>query len=189
MRLKHDPIGFILREGDDKTKLRLLELLELLDTKKAKELTLNLLKSQMPNGGFTSRFNREIAEVTKTCRTALLLLKCGIPQDCLNIQSAVNFLLSLQRDDGGWSENPKLTIPRKVIELSNEKSVTWLTADVIVLLREVGLAENEACKRALSWLRSIQSEAGGWFMFEGDGFEGSDPDSTAQISPDEGCLR
>jgi hypothetical protein len=182
MRLKHDPIGFILREGDDKTKLHLLELLGLLDTKEAKELILNLLKSQMPNGGFPSRFHREIAGVTTTCRTALLLLKCGIPQDCLNIQSTINFLLSLQGDDGGWSENPKLTIPRKVMELSSEKSVTWLTADVIVLLREVGLVESEECQEALNWLRSVQNAEGGWFMFEGDGFEGSDPDSTAQIT-------
>ena len=182
MKLKRDPTGFILREGDDTTKLHLLEFLGLLDTKEAKELILSLLKNQMPNGGFPSRFNKKVAGITRTCRVALLLLRCGIPPDGLNIQSAVKFLLRFQRADGGWSENPKLTIPKKVIELSSEKSVTWLTADVIELLREVGLEKSEACKRALSWLRRVQNEAGGWFMFEGAGFEGSDPDSTAQIT-------
>ena len=182
MKLKRDPIGFILRQGDDTTKLHLLEFLGLLDTKEAKELILSLLNNQMPNRGFPSRFNKKIAGITTTCRTALLLLKCGIPPDRLNIQSAVKFLLRLQREDGGWSENPKLTIPEKVIELSSKKSVTWLTADVIELLREVGLEKSEACRKALSWLRRVQNEEGGWFMFEGAGFEGSDPDSTAQIT-------
>jgi hypothetical protein len=182
MRLKRDPTGFVLREGDDATRLHLLELVGLLDTKEAKELILRLLKSQRPNGGFPSRFDEKIAGITETCRTALLLRRCGIPSDALSIQSAVEFLLGFQRDDGGWSENPSLIIPEKVVELSSEKSVTWLTADVIELLREVGLAESDVRQKALNWLRSVQNEEGGWFMFEGDGFEGSDPDSTAQIT-------
>ncbi len=182
MRLKHEPISFIIREGDDTTKLHLLEFLGLLDTREAKEIVLGLLKNQMPNGGFPSRFDKKIASITRTCRTALLLLRCGIHPDRLNIQSMVKFLLRFQREDGGWSENPMLTIPEKVIELNSKKSVTWLTADVIELLREVGLEKSAACKRALSWLSRVQNEEGGWFMFEGNGFEGSDPDSTAQIT-------
>jgi hypothetical protein len=182
MKLKRDPVGFVLEAGDHATKLHLLEFLELLDTQEARELILSLLENQMSNGGFPSRFNERIAGVTKTCRTALLLLRCGIPQDGLNIQSAVNFLLKLQREDGGWGENPELTIPKEAIEFCTEESVTWLTGDIIELLREVGLEKREACKRALSWLRRVRNEEGGWFMFEGAGVEGSDPDSTAQIT-------
>jgi len=182
MKLRYDSIGFALKTGDHATKLHLLEFLGLLDTKEAKELILSLLEDQMSNGGFPSRFNERIAGITQTCRIILLLLKCGIPQKRLNVQSAVNFLLRLQRDDGGWSENPELTIPKEAIEVSNRESVTWLTADIIELFREVGLGKSEACKRALSWLRRAQNDEGGWFMFEGAGFEGSDPDSTAQIA-------
>lgn len=181
MTLKHDSVGFILKRGDDYTKLHLLEFLDLLDTKMAKDLVLTLLKSQMPSGGFPSKFDRQTEGVRETCRTALLLLKCEIPSHRLNIQPAVNSLLKHEREDGGWSENPELSIPEHIIELSNEKSVTWLTADVIKLLREVGLRNSEACQKALSWLRENQNEDGGWRMFEGGGFEGSDPDSTAQI--------
>ena len=182
IRLKRDPICFVLRESNKATKLHLLEFLGLLDTKEACDLILGLLKSQMPNGGFPSRFDETIASITRTCRTALLLLSCGIPREGLNIQSAVRFLRGLQKEDGGWSENPKLTIPKEVIELSSEKSVTWLTADIIELLREVGLEKSETCRKALRWLRRVQNEEGGWFMFKGAGFEGSDPDSTAQIT-------
>lgn len=181
MRLKYDAVDFILKRGDDYTKLHLLQFLNLLDTKMAKDLILTLLKSQMPSSGFPSRFDRQTEGIRETCRIALLLLKCGIPSHGLNIQCAVNFLLKHQREDGGWSENPELSIPEHMIELSNEKSVTWLTANVVELIREVGLGSNEACRKALSWLRETQNEDGGWMMFEGDGFKGSDPDSTAQI--------
>ena len=182
MKLKYNPISFVLEKSDETTKLDLLEFLGLLHLSQAKELTLDLLKTQMANGGFPSRLDPKIAGIRETCRTSILLLRCGIPVDKLNIQAAVNFLLKHQRENGGWSENPKLSIPKEIVELSNEKSVTWITADVIGLLRNVGLGRKKACLRALSWLRECQCEDGGWFMFEGSGFEGSDPDSTARIT-------
>lgn len=182
MKLKRDAVGFTLKEGDDTTKLHLLEFIGLLDTKEAKELILSLLKNQMLNGGFPNKFDKNVASIKKTCRTAHLFLSCRIPPDGLNIRSAVEFLLRLQGDGGGWSENPKLVLPKEVIELSSKNSVTWLIADIIELLRRVGLEKSEACNRALSWLRRVQNEEGGWFMFEGAAFEGSDPDSTAQIT-------
>lgn len=182
MKLKHDPIPFVFKEGDYATKLDLLEFLGLLKTKAATELTLSLLKSQMPNGGFPSSFNNQLAGVKETCRVALLLLRCGVPSNGLSIKAAVKFLLGHQRDDGGWSENPLLSIPEEIVELSTEKSVTWLTADVIELLRKVGLGNSHACKTALIWLRQVQSKEAGWFMFESEAFQGPDPDSTARIA-------
>ena len=182
MKLKFNPISFVLEKGDETTKLDLLEFLGLLHLSEAKELILKLLKTQMDNGGFPSRLDLKIAGIDRTCRTSVLLLRCGVLVDELNIQAAVNFLLKHQRENGGWSENPELSIPKEIVELSNEKSVTWITADVIDLLRIVGLGSEKACLRALDWLRECQREDGGWFMFEGNGFEGSDPDSTARIT-------
>jgi len=152
----------------------------MLETNKGKDLILYLLKSQMPSGGFPSKLNAETEGIRETCRNTLLLLKCGIPHDRLNIQSAVNYLLKHQREEWGWSENPKLTIPKHVMELSTTESVTWLTADVVELLRSVGLDKSESCKKALNWLREMQKPDGGWQMFRGDRFP-LDPDSTAQI--------
>lgn len=182
MKLKYNPITFVLEKSDETTKLNLLEFLGLIEMSEAKELILKLLKTQMANGGFPSRFDPKTASVKETCRTSVLLLRCGIPADKLNIQAAVNFLLKHQRENGGWSENPELNIPKEIVELSNKESVTWITADVIDLLRKVGLGSEKACLKALNWLREIQSRDGGWFMFEGNGFEGSDPDSTARIT-------
>lgn len=181
MKMKYNPIRFVLEKGDETTRLDLLEFLGLLNSNEAMGLILNLLKTQMANGGFPSKFDPKIASIKETCRTSVLLLRCGIPVDRLNIQAAVNFLLKHQRENGGWSENPELSIPKEIVELSNEKSITWITADVIDLLRKTGLGSETACLKALNWLRTIQSRDGGWFMFEGNGFEGTDPDSTARI--------
>lgn len=178
--LRNDPIKFVFQHGDEVTKLHLLQSLEVLENKKGKDLILHLLKSQMPSGGFPSKFDERTEGIRETCRNALLLLKCGIPHDRLNIQSAVNYLLKHQRENGGWSENPNLTIPKHVVELSNTQSITWLTADIIELLRCIRLEKSEPCTKALNWLRKMQNKDGGWPMFKRDEFR-VDPDSTAQI--------
>ena len=181
IKLLYDPLKFVLRHGGEVAKLHLLQFLDMLETEKGKDLILHLLASQMSSGCFPSEFDEETGGVRETCRNALLLLKCGVPHDRLNIQSAVDYLLGHQRENGGWSENPDLKIPDRVVELSNVQGVTWLTADVIRLLRCVGLDRSEQCMRALNWLRKMQNPDGGWSMFKGDQFSGSDPDSTAQI--------
>jgi len=153
----------------------------MLETKCCKDLILSLLKSQKFSGGFHSAFDEETEGIRETCRNTLLLIKCGIPHDGLNVQSAVAYILSLQNENGGWSENPELRIPEGVIELSNTQGITWLTADIIKLLRNVGLEKSEPCAKALNWLTEMQNGEGGWCMLEGDPPEGSDPDSTTQI--------
>jgi hypothetical protein len=178
--LRYDPIKFVFKHGDEVTQLHLLQFLGLLENKKGKDLILHLLKSQMPSGGFPSKFDEKTEGIRETCRNALLLLNCGIPHDGLNIQSAVNYLVKHQHKNGGWSENPNLTIPKHVVELSKTKSITWLTADIIELLRRIRLEKSEPCTRALNWLRKMQYPDGGWPMFKRDQFR-VDPDSTAQI--------
>lgn len=178
--LRYDALKFVFERGDEVAQLHLLQFLGVLDTRKGKDLVLHLLGLQMPSGGFPSRFDERTEGIRETCRYTLLLLKCGVPHDRLNIQAAVDFLLRHQREGGGWSENPALRIPEKVVELSTTQSITWLTGDIIVLLRAVGLGESEACLRALNWLREMQNEDGGWPMFKRDRFR-ADPDSTAQI--------
>jgi hypothetical protein len=172
---------FVIEKGDDISKLHLLHISGLLWTRVARDLMTQLLVLQMPSGAFPSSYCEIKEGVKETCRNAHLLLQCGTPADETVIQSAVSYLVNCQHDNGGWSENPNLTLPEEVIELSNTEVVTWLTADIIDLLRKVHSAGSGPCKKALCFLREAQNPDGGWSMFKRHNSRGSDPDSTAQI--------
>ena len=180
MNFKYDPIPFIFGKGNPYTKLCLLELSELAHSPLGNSLLLDLLKTQNKDGGFPSEIDRNFSGVKETERTAFLLLRCGLPKDSLNLASCVKFILKNQTEDGGFKENPKLDIPEKIIELSNQKSVTWLTADIVDLLREFGLENTKACQKGIHWLRKMEVSEGGWGTFEDE--EQIDPDSSAQIT-------
>jgi len=186
MKLKHNPFPLIFAQGDEATKLACLEFLGLTDSPRAKGCLLDLIKQQRSNGSFPSRLDPENWGMRETVRNTLLLLKVGLPTKGANVDSAVQFILSRQRPDGGWSENPSLDIPPWMVELSNEKSVTWITADVVELLRQVEMGECRECKTALEWLRAMQNRHGGWYCYSGsigDQRDATgDPDSTAQIT-------
>jgi hypothetical protein len=186
MKLNYDPFPFIFARGDEVIRLVCLDFFDLGDSPCARACLLALLKEQRANGAFSSRFNPANWGTREMVRNALLLLKVGMPAGGVNVDSAVQFLLGQQRPDGGWSENPALEIPSWVVELSNERSVTWLTADVVELLRQVGLGEDTPCHVALAWLREMQNAHGGWHCFRGSTGEQrgttGDPDSTAQIA-------
>lgn len=186
MSLKHDPFPFIFARGDETTRLVCLDFFGRGDSSCAKACLLALLKQQRADGTFSSRFNPQEWGTRETVRNALLLLKAGMPAGGVNVDSVVHFLLGQQCPDGGWSENPALEIPSWVIELSNEQSVTWLTADVVELLRQVGKGEGTPCQAGLAWLREMQNARGGWHCFRGSMGEQrgttGDPDSTAQIA-------
>jgi hypothetical protein len=186
MKLKYDPFPFIFAWGDKTTRLVCLDFFGLADSPQGRRCLLALLKEQRADGTFSSRYNSEEWGTRETVRNALLLLKAGMPAGGVNVDGAVRFLLSHQRPDGGWSENPSLEIPSWAMELSNEQSVTWLTADVVELLRQVGIGEDAPCQAALAWLRQAQNAHGGWHCFRGSTGEQrgttGDPDSTAQIA-------
>ena len=180
MNFKYDPIPFIFAKGDPYTKLCVLELAGLSNTPLGNSLLLELLKTQKKDGGFPSKIDPNLSGAKETERIAFLLLRCGMPKDGLNLASCMKFLLKNQTEDGGFKENPKLTIPEKIVELSNQKGVTWLTADIVDLLREFGLENTKACQKGIHWLRKVEISGGGWGLFEGE--ELIDPDSSAQIT-------
>jgi hypothetical protein len=186
MKLKHDPFPFIFSQGDEETRLVCLDFFGLADSSQGRKCLLSLLKRQRADGAFPSRFDPQEWSTRETVRNALLLLKVGMPSSGVNVDGAVQFLLGQQRPDGGWSENPALEIPSWVVELSNERSVTWLTADVVELFRQVGVGESAPCQAALVWLGEVQNGHGGWHCFRGSIGEqrgtAGDPDSTAQIA-------
>ncbi len=180
MDFKHDPISFILAKGDLHTKLCVLELAGLASSPHGKSLLIDQLKTQNKDGGFPSTIDRNFSGVRETERTAFLLLRCGMPKDGINLASCVRFILKNQTEDGGFTENPKLDIPKKMVELSTQKAATWFTADIVDLLRELGQENTKACQIGIHWLRKTEISEGGWGLFEED--NEIDPDSSAQIT-------
>lgn len=186
MRLKYNPFPLVFAFGDASIKLACLEFFGLNNSRYATECVVNIMKQQQPDGTFLSSLNHQQWGMREVVRNTLLLLKAGLPGHQANIMSAVQLILSQQRADGGWSENKTLKIPPEMVELSSTQSVTWLTADVVELLRKVGMAEERACKKAMTWLKKMQNEYGGWYCYSGAIGEQKkskgDPDSTAQIT-------
>lgn len=180
MDFKYDPILFIFDKRDPYTKLCVLEMCGLVDSPLGNALLLDLLKTQKKDGGFPSKIDPNFSGVKETERSAFLLLRCRMPKESLNLGSCVKFLLKNQTEDGGFKENAKLTIPQKIVELSNQKGVTWLTADIVDLLREFGLENTKTCQKGIHWLRKMEISGGGWGLFEDE--EQIDPDSSAQIT-------
>jgi hypothetical protein len=184
--LKHDPFPLIFSEGDAPTQLACLTFFGLEDSPRAKDCLVELIKQQHSDGTFPSRLDPEQWGMRETVRDSLLLLRVGLPPKGASVDRAVRFVLRHQRPDGGWSENPALELPPKQTWLSNERSITWLTADAVDLLCQVGMREGAGCKAAVKWLRSIQNRHGGWPSLSGEGDdpreETSDPDATAQIA-------
>ncbi len=183
MELKHDPFPLIFAQGDEITRLACLDFFGLGDSPQAMSCLLGLVKQQRADGAFPSRLDPEQWGMRETVRIVLLLLKVGMPPQGVNVDSAVRFILSHQNPDGGWCENRALELPPEQTWLSNERSITWLTADAVELLRQVGMGESPGCVSAVEWLRTMQDRRGGWpSLADGTEDRQSDPDATAQIA-------
>ena len=155
MRLRVDPFPLIFARGDATTRLACLEFFGLKDSPRAKDCLLKLIQQQRADGAFPSHLDPQQWGTRETVRNALLLLKVGLVADGVNVASAVEFILHHQNPDGGWSENRALTIPPEVMALSTEHSVTWITADIVELLRQVGMEARSEYRAALEWLRGM----------------------------------
>jgi hypothetical protein len=122
----------------------------------------------------------------ETIRDTFLLLKLATPPDGEILKSAIHFILEHQRPEGSWCENPKLQIPSEQTWLSNQRGVTWLTANAVDLLYQLEMGGQPECQSAITWLRSVQNPDGGWpsVAKESDDQQviSSDPDSTTQIT-------
>jgi hypothetical protein len=186
MMLKRDPFALIFEQGDDATRLACLAFFDLADTPQWNVCLVRLLKQQDADGAFPSQLAPETWGMQETIRHTMLLLKAGMPATGINVSSAVQFILRKQNPDGGWCENPALEIPPHMTWLSNQRSITWLTADVVELLRGMEQGEQPPCQAALTWLRAMQNHQGGWPSVAGEatGQEDGlgDPDATARAT-------
>jgi hypothetical protein len=186
MKLRDDPFPLIFARGDEATKLVTLQLFDLDDSPHAWSCLLELIKQQRADGGFPSQLDAKHWGMRETIRNALLLLRAGLPPEGTNVDAAVRHILDHRRPDGGWSENPALETPSEQTWLSTERSIVWLTADTVDLLRQVGRGESAPCRQAVQRLRATQSRRGGWPSLAPDPGDrqdvADDPDTTAQIT-------
>lgn len=186
MELRYDPFPLIFSRGDEATQLACLEFFGSSDSPRARVRLSTLIERQRSDGAFPSHLDSQHWGMQETVRHTLLLLKMGLPPQGVNIASAVAFVLNRQNPDGGWCENPALNLPPERTWLSNQHSITWLSADVVELLRQVGMGESPECTAASTWLRQMQDRHGGWPSLAWDSDDPqsaiSDPDATVQIA-------
>jgi hypothetical protein len=186
MNLNYNPFPLIFSQGNTSTQLVCLDFFGLRESLRAQRCLQELLEHQQPDGAFPSGLDPSHWGMQETIRNTLLLLKVGVSSEGERAQTAVRFILEHQRADGGWCENPELVIPPEQVWLSNQRSVTWLTADAVSLLQKAGIAAQSEYQSAVSWLRSMQNQEGGWPSRDRECHDpqssSSDPDSTAQIT-------
>jgi hypothetical protein len=132
------------------------------DVPRAKaELVAEIIDSQNDDGSFAgSRPKGEAGSVPATSRRVELLARAG--EDKAAPKGAA-WLASLQRDDGGFSENPALaeTLKPEWDWYSAKNPVTWITGEAIVALAAVGgFDKNITVARNL--LLRARNKDGGW---------------------------
>jgi len=162
MKLRYDAIHYVATHGDLYEKLYLAYALGEAASSSVVE---EIISSQNPDGGWSWQSHKgKPSGVGATARVLELLLKTGLEKQSEVCSKALSFLLSLQREDGGWSENPELAglIPKDWIWVSTAHSMTHITGDVINALLEAGYANASNVAKAIAFLKDTQNQEGGW---------------------------
>lgn len=177
IKLKGEPIRLFWEKANAWRKLFLLRRLDALKTDIAQKYLKEILKLQNLDGGFAKE-NGEASSVSFTAEAMENLIHSGIKPDLPILRKAASFLWSIQREDGGWSENPKMSKDKVPFWASTEKGVTILTADALEALFDMGFKDDERFRKAVEWLRRMQSQSGMWINLEGEDETQVEPDST-----------
>ncbi|MBV9141952.1 MAG: squalene--hopene cyclase [Pseudonocardiales bacterium] len=99
------------------------------------------------------------------------LLDAGVPADDPALARAADWLLGKEiRVSGDWAiRRPALAPGGWAFEFHNERYPdTDDTAEVVLALRRLPLADRSALDRAVAWLIGMQSRDGGWGAFDVD---------------------
>lgn len=171
MRLRYDAVRYVLENGNHYHKLYLAVTL---GQEAKKSLIEELLSFQNPDGGWPWKLERHIPSgVGETSRIVELLLRNWLERTSPVVREAIDFLLSIQRQDGGWSENPELSqvIPKSWGWISITHSVTHRTADVVNALINAGKTGHPSVQKAIFFLRKAQNEEGGWNSHVGPDYQ------------------
>jgi len=135
-----------------------------LQREKRRRLVTELKSLQNLDGGWPWQLQRDKPSgISQTARSLELLLKAGERKDSNTAKRAIAFLFQMQKEDGGWSENPELeeVIPKDWSWVSTEHS-GYQTADAINALVEAGYLRDARVAKAVNFLYQAQNEEGGW---------------------------
>ena len=164
MKLKYDPLPFVLETGKHYHKVQILNALGKKETS-LYDRSLTALKAQQnPDGGWSWDYKEnQPSAVAISARTLYVVLETG-DYDKESVEKGVQFLQSMQREDGGWSENPVLQsqIRDNWPWFSAEHSVTWITGRVIATSIRAGCTVDDHIEAGLQFLERMQNEEGGW---------------------------
>lgn len=177
MQVKGRPIRLYWKKASCWRKLLLLRRLNLLKTNIAKKYLKEMIQLRREDGGF-SRSQDEASSITMTAEAIMNLICSGEDKDSSIVKEAVNFLWSLQKENGSWRENPKLSKDKIPFWSSSEKGVPILTADCIEALIEASYRNDNRVIKAADWLKQMQAPNGLWITLEDADPNDTEPDST-----------
>jgi hypothetical protein len=177
VELKGRPVHLYWEKASQWRKLLLLRRLGILRTNIAKKYLEEMIQLRREDGGF-SRSRDEASSVTVTTEAIINLIQSGGEKSSPIVQDAVNFLWSVQKGNGSWRENPKLSKDKIPFWSSSEKGVPILTADCLEALIEAGYRNDNRVIKAADWLKQMQSPAGMWITLEDADPNDTEPDST-----------
>ena len=94
-------------------------------------------------------------------------MKAGAPTSCEAIQRCCNFLLSRQRENGGWGEDftscyDKDYAVNGAVEYGDEGSCVVNTGWALLALSEAHCSDVDAVKRGIKYLMKRQMPSGDW---------------------------
>ena len=180
LSLKENPFSLILNQGSPASVLQVLKVISRVETSVGFKNLLRLVSLQNDDGGFPKDFKfGNPSSVKTTYRVVRILIYIGIDRRSHIIMSAVNWLINQQEKDGGWHENPAITLPQWITWESTTKGVTWYTCQTAVLLHELRMHKTAAFRKAISFLEKTELPRGGWSSVVG--LKELDADSTVGI--------
>ena len=129
--------------------------------KNASERAIKLLKRQQNSDGSWQGF-WGINYTYATFHAVRALRSAGTSADHPDMQRAASFLLSRQRNDGGWSEHYTSCLEERYIEHPETQVV--MTSWALLALMELLPTQHPAIQKGILWLLSQQREDGSWPM-------------------------
>jgi hypothetical protein len=186
--LHYDFEGFILKNGSLSDKLRLIAASYTVAPEIKENVLTELEYIVNTDGGIPFELVKgNPSSVKETAEVLPLLLQ--IDKSHLLIDKMTKFLISRQKNDGGFAEALNLdphiedkfggTTGRDWYPVG--RSITWLTGKALEALCLAGYDDNERLSRARNYLFSLQYEDGHWPTFKGQ--DTSDPLGTGNILP------
>jgi squalene-hopene/tetraprenyl-beta-curcumene cyclase len=117
-----------------------------------------LKRDQEPDGSWFGRWGTNY--IYGTWSVLCALNAAGVPADDVSVTRACDWLVSVQRDDGGWGEDEETyahATPGTFTE-STPSQTAW----ALLALMSGGRADHPAVARGVAWLQAAQKADGEW---------------------------